>query len=136
MSSPAPFNDIVARLEAAHLGYPLSLPNVPFRTPNPPTPWLRLSVVSDVLNPIELGGGVWQENGTAYVEVVVPANSGTLTARGIAKSVADVFRGVPVPADVVYLGGSIGDGTVQPVPDGIWWGLTVSIDWKYQDITQ
>lgn len=133
MSSAAPFADISAKLVAAALGYPIWYPNATFRPPTPPSPWLRLSVTSDVLAPIELGANVWQENGTAYIEVIVPAYSGSTTARTIAKSVANVFRGIAPPYTVVYMDASIGDGLVQPV-NGAWWGLTVSIDWKYQDI--
>lgn len=133
MSSPAPFADISAKIEAAALGYPIAYPNVPFKRPNPPGPWLRVDVTSNTLAPIELGARVWQEDGTAYVDVFVPAGSGSSTARTIAKDVANVFRGLG-PEDVVYLGGSIGQGTIAEV-DGMWWCLTVTIDWRYQDIS-
>jgi len=132
MSSAAPFADITAKLVAAALGYPIWYPNATFKPPTPPTPWLRLSVTSDVLAPVELGADIWRETGTAYVEVIVPAYSGSSTARAIAKSVANAFRGLTSPYPVVYMGASIGDGLVQPV-NGAWWGLTVSLDWKYED---
>ena len=132
MSSPDPYYDVVEKLQGAEFGYPIWLPNEPFTAPKPPRPWLRVSITSDVLQPIELGADVWQEEGTAYVEVVVPAFTGTRIARALAKNIANLFRGLD-PAPVVYLGTSIGDGVVQPV-DGLWWGLTVAIDWRYQDI--
>lgn len=132
MSSPAPYADIVARLVAANLGRPIWYPNDSFTPPKPAAPWLRLSVTSDILTPIELGAEIWQENGTAYVEVVVPAYSGSAVARALAKTIANAFRGLVSPYPVVYLGASIGDGLVQPV-NGQWWGLTVSVDWRYQD---
>ena len=132
MSSPDPYYDVVEKLQGAEFGYPIWLPNEPFTVPKPPRPWIRVSITSDVLQPIELGADVWQEEGTAYVEVVVPAFTGTRIARALAKNIANLFRGLD-PAPVVYLGTSIGDGVVQPV-DGLWWGLTVAIDWRYQDI--
>ena len=114
------------------MGSPFGLPNGPFTVPKPPRQWLRISTPSDFLPPIKRGADVWQEEGTAYVEVVVPAFTGTRIARALAKNIANLFRGLD-PAPVVYLGTSIGDGVVQPV-DGLWWGLTVAIDWRYQDI--
>ena len=132
MSSPDPYYDVVEKLQGAEFGYSICLPNEPFTVPKPPRPWLRVSITSDVLQPLELGADVWQEEGTAYVEVVVPAFTGTRIARALAKNIANLFRGLD-PAPVVYLGTSIGDGVVQPV-DGMWWGLTVAIDWRYQDI--
>ena len=131
MSSPAPFDDIKARLIAANLGLPIAWPNEVFKKPNPPGPWLAVAVTANHYAPIELGGGGWMEEGTALIEVVVPVGSGSGTARAIAKAVADVFRGVPAQP-VVYLGGSIGDGQVDD-PDGVWWCIMVAIDWRYQD---
>lgn len=133
MSSPVPFNDVVAKLQAANLGYPIALPNTPFKRPNPVGPWLRVECTSHTLLPIELNGGAWQEQGTAFIEVFVPGGSGTGAARTIAKAVSNVFRGLP-PEDVVYLGGSIGAGSVTET-DGMWWCLTVTVDWRYQDTT-
>lgn len=133
MSSPAPFNDIRTRLNAAALGVPIAWPNEPFKRPVPPAAWLSVQVTSTHNAPIELGGGVWQEEGVAYTDVHVPVGTGSDTARTLAKSVADVFRAVP-PQPVVYCGGSIGDGEVSSA-DGMWWTITVTIDWRYQDTT-
>ena len=133
MSSPAPFDDVRNRLTAAALGYSIAWPNTVFKRPQPPAPWLRVECTSNVIGPIEVGGGVWQEDGTAYIDVFVPAGSGTDLARTIAKNVSNAFRGVAAQP-VVYLGGSIGAGQIAEA-DGMWWCLTVSVDWKYQDTT-
>ena len=139
MSSPAPFNDARTRIIAANLGVPISWPNEPFAKPQPfnnanvPQPWLVVRMTSDVLEPIELGGAVWQEEGRLYVDVMVPTGSGSDTARTLAKAAADVFRGVSI-GPLTYLGGSIGNG-ITADENGEWWCLTVVIDWRYQDST-
>jgi len=133
MSSPVPFDDVRSKLEAANLGYPIAWPNTVFRRPQPPGPWLSVECTSRTLVPIEISGGVWQEEGTAFIDVFVPAGSGTDTARSIAKAVANVFRGLGAEP-VVYLGGSIGAG-VTTESDGMWWTLPVTVDWRYQDTT-
>lgn len=132
MSSPVPFDDAVAKLQAAALGYPIALPNEHFDVPEPPGPWLSVSATSTMLAPSDLGADVWLEEGTFYVDVMIPTGSGTSTARTLAKNVANVFRGLG-PEDVVYRSATIGGGSVG-TEDGLWWCLTVSVDWRYQDV--
>ena len=133
MSSPTPYDDAKAIILAANLGVPIQWQNDgSFHEPQPPTLWLSVDCTSHVLAPIELGGGVWQEEGTLYVHVMAKAGSGTDAARTLAKSVATLFRGLG-PRNVVYLGGSIGAGVAED-PQGIWWVLTVTVDWRYQDV--
>lgn len=133
MSSPAPWNDARAKLGAAGLGVPIAWPNEPFSNPEPPALWVAVEMTGDVLAPIELASnGAWQEEGRLYAHVMTPAGWGSDQARALAKSIANVFRGLP-PAPVVYYGASIGAGQVAD-PEGAWWRLTVVIDWRYQDV--
>lgn len=141
MSSPAPWNDARTRLEAANLGIALAWPNEDFTPPGPPgnavsdqTPyiWAAVQMTGYTLAPLEVGAGVWQETGTLYVHIMTPTGWGTDTARAIGKTVANTFRGLP-GAPIVYLRASIGDSMSED-PDGAWWRLTVTIDWRYQDI--
>jgi hypothetical protein len=141
MSSPAPYNDAVALLQAAGLGVAIHLQNDgTFTEPQPHDPntgasvlWLAVENTSDILEPIELSGGAWQEEGTLYVFVMAPAGDGTTAARALAKNVSNVFRNLG-PRNVVYLGGSIGLGHVDDA-DGKWWTLPVSVRWRYQDFS-
>lgn len=133
MSSPVPFNDARAKILAAELGVPIAWPNKTFTRPAPPGPWLSVDITSFVLDPIELGGTVWQEEGTLYVDVFVPAGSGSDAARQLAKTVSNLFRG-QYGGPVVYNGGSIGNGSIAE-PDGMWWLITVTVQWRYQDTT-
>lgn len=133
MSSPAPWDDAVARLMAAGLGLPIEWPNEAFARPDPATTWLQADMTGDVLEPIEMGpNGVWQEEGFLQVHIHVPRNQGTRGAREIAKTIANLFRGLPT-GPIVYGRASIGSGDVQE-PDGMWWRLTIHIDYRYQDI--
>lgn len=129
VSSPAPFNDIKSILDAAGLAVPIAYPNLVFSKPNPPSPWLNVSVVSSVLGIIDMGAGAWREEGTLYADVMVPAGSGSSAARALAKTVANLFRARVGP--VVYLDAAISD---DAKPDGIWWSISVSVDWRYDDI--
>jgi hypothetical protein len=132
VSSPVPFDDALAKLQAANLGYTIALPNEQFDVPEPPAPWLSVSATSTMLAPADLGANVWQEEGTFYIDVMVPSGSGTSTARTLAKDVANVFRGLG-PENVVYLSTAIGSGSVG-TDDGLWFCITVSVDWRYQDV--
>ena len=132
--SPVPWLDAVARLKAASLVPPdmIEWPNTQFQIPEPSAgPWLSVQSVGDVLDPMEVGDGAWLEEGRLFVHVMVPAFSGTLTARQIAKGVANTFRGLGQQA-VRYMGASIGAGE-HADEEGTLWRLTVVVDWKYQD---
>lgn len=132
--SPEPWNDARTRLLAANLvpaGH-IEWPNEPFEQPDPASGlWLSVEAVGDVLAPIEMGGGGWQEEGRLFVHVMVPAFSGSDAARVLAKQVANVFR-FTGPNPTRYFGASIGGGERADV-EGTLWRLTVVIDWRFQD---
>lgn len=136
MSSFVPFDDARTLLLAANLVSPslIEWPNEPFQEPkgDPPSTWLSVEAQGHTLSPIEIGANVWQEEGTLFINVMTPAGRGTDAARQLAKSIANVYRGLPA-RNVVYKSASIGAGMLVE-ERGIWWMITVSIDWKYQDI--
>lgn len=133
MTSPAPWADARAKIEAAELvpADRIYWPNEPFVTPDPPALWLAVEAEGEVLAPIELGGRTWQESGTLHVHIMAPAGWGTADARALAERVAGLFRGLP-PQPVVYLGGAIGRGGASD--DGAWWRMSCAIDWRYQTV--
>ena len=126
--SPAPWEDAKNRLIAAALPYPIEWPNENFTAPEFST-WLSVEAEGDVLEPIELGGGAWEERGVFIVHVIVPLGTGSLAARQIAKDVANIYRGVN--GFTVYRRAVIGSGS--PTEDGKWWVLTVNVEWTYTD---
>lgn len=130
MSSIVPYEDAVALLEAANLGYPISYPNLKFAQPS--TLWLQFNMTGDLLEPIELNGGAWQEEGTLSILVVVPTGTGSKLARTVGKEIANIYRNLG-PRDVVYFQASIGENTMD-IPVGNWWALGVSILYRWQDV--
>lgn len=133
--SPEPWNDAKALLLAANIVDPalIQWPNDPWQNPEPPVPWLKVEAVGHMLEPVDIGADVWQEDGTLYVDVNVPSGSGDSDARVLAKQVANTYRGLGARGvSVSYTSASIGAGEVRP-ENGNWWTLTVSIDWRYQD---
>lgn len=142
MSSPAPWNDARAKLQAANLGIAFAWPNESFTMPPAPGSgpisnelpymWAAVEMTGFTLAPIEVGAGAWQETGTLYVHIMTPTGWGTDAARTLGKTVANTFRGLP-GAPIVYMRASIGDSAAED-EDGAWWRLTVAIDWRYQDI--
>jgi hypothetical protein len=126
--SPEPWTDARDRLTAAALGYPIEWPNEAFTAPEFST-WLSVEAEGDILEPIELGNGAYEERGVFIVHVLVPLGTGSLAARQIAKDVANIYRGVNGPT--IYRRAVIGSGS--PTEDGKWWVLTVNIDWNYTD---
>ncbi len=132
MSSPVPWTDARSRIEAAAFGVPIEWPNEPFEQPTSGL-WLSVQMESGFLGPVEVGGKVWQEEGTLYVEVIAQNGTGTLPSRALGKQIVDLFRQIPPPESVVYLSAGLGSGAPRGT-DGNWWSLTVSVDWRYQDI--
>jgi hypothetical protein len=133
MTSPVPWADARAKLTAASLGVAIEWPNELFLQPaDNPALWLSVEMVSGLLMPIEVGGTVWQEEGTLYVDVLAPINGGTADARALAKQIVSLFRQLP-PQPVIYTSAAIGGGAPSS-RTGAWWSLPVSIDWRYQDI--
>jgi hypothetical protein len=126
--SPTPWEDARNRLTAAALPYPIEWPNEAFAAPEF-SAWLSVEAEGDVLEPIELGGGAWEERGVFIVHVIVPLGTGSLAARQIAKDVANIYRGVN--GFTVYRRAVIGSGS--PTEDGKWWVLTVNVEWNYTD---
>lgn len=134
MSSPIPFDDARARLQAASLGgWTFEWPNEPFTVPKPDSVWLAVDMSSDTLAPIELGGGMWVEEGTLMVDIIVPIGWGTDVARTTAKAIADTFRGITT-GSLSYISASIGSGGRDP-EHGKYWIMPVRVSWRYQDIS-
>jgi hypothetical protein len=126
--SPEPWTDARNRLTSAALGYPIEWPNEAFTAPEFST-WLSVEAEGDILEPIELGNGAYEERGVFMVPVIVPRGTGRLAARQIAKDVANIYRGVNGPT--IYRRAVIGSGS--PSEDGKWWVLAVNVDWTYTD---
>lgn len=139
MSSLVPWDDAIALLTAANLQYngsaiPIQQSNMNFVQPEPPSMFLSVEMAGQSLAPIELGEthSVWEEKGQLYVHVVVPSGFGSRDARDMAKQIANIYRGLG-PRNVVWRRATIGIGGTSD-DNGSWWGLTIAVDYSYQDI--
>lgn len=133
MASPEAWLDARRRLEAAALGVPIEWPNEAFTAPTEGDRLhLVVEIAGDVAQPAEMDpAGIWLEEGTLYVHVLIAAGRGSLRPRVLAKHVVGLFRGLPA-GPMLYRRASIGAGH-RPEKDGEWWCLTASIDWVWQD---
>lgn len=138
MSSVAPWDQARALIEGASLGVPIEWANEvrPALTPDPdgyrPT-WIAVDMAADDLAPIEMGpNGAFQEEGYLVVRIFTPRNAGTRDARILAKTIANLFRGRP-SGPVIWGRASLGEGTTDDT-DGMWWLMTIHVDYRYQDI--
>jgi len=133
MSSPEVYADAKALIVdgAAQIGLPVAWPNEPFREPEPPAPFLAVEVMGDGAEPYELGGGVWVEDGTVGVAVVVPTGVGISEGLALRKQVTSWFRGLP-PRSVLYDRFILDPGGMDE--DGNWFRLGLRVAYRYQDI--
>ncbi|WP_419900648.1 phage tail terminator-like protein [Roseomonas sp. USHLN139] len=135
MSSPGPWLDARAILEAADLGVPIEWPN---ELPVDPgeAMWLRVDMVGDSFRPIEMGPTAsWSEEGELFVDVLVPKGHGTADARRMAERIAKLFRRLG-PRKVVWGRGSIGLGADdENGKASTWWCLPLSLGYRVQDVS-
>ena len=133
MSSPQVWQDARAIIAdgAVQLALPVAWPNEGFREPEPPAPFLSVAVFGAGAEPMELGGGVWVEDGTIEVAVVIPSGAGIAEGLALRKQVAGWFRGLP-PRDVLYDRFILDPGADDE--DGNWHRLPLRVAYRFQDI--
>ena len=96
MSRVLAWADLRARLAAAALTsagqpVPVCYPNTSFRAPPGNLPWLRADLSTGSGLPIELGGETWQDEGQAFIDILVPVGTGTDAASAIEDSLKAFF---------------------------------------------
>lgn len=139
-----PWDQARALIEGANLGVPIEWPNEGRPPLDPdangyrPT-WLQVDMAPENLAPIEMGpNGAYQEEGYLVVRIFTPRNAGSRDARILAKTIANLFRGLP-SGPVIWTRSSLSEGSAQDpdgahVTDGMWWLMTLHLDYRYQDI--
>lgn len=138
MATVIAWADLQARLETAAVSIsgivlPISWPNRTFRAPvGTPAPWLLVQMTGGAGRPLELGGGVWLDEGQAFVHVLVPTNSGVADAMSIVDQVIAMFRSPPLEP-VVYTRITADPGGPGS-DDGLYWRTSVSADWRLQTL--
>lgn len=134
MSSPEVYQDARTLIAdgAAQIGLPVAWPNAAFDVPEPPAPFLAVEVMGDGAEPYELGGGVWVEDGTIEVAVVVPTGTGIEQGLTLRKAVAGWFRGLPA-REVTYDRFIMDPGGMDE--DGNWFRLPLRVSYRFQSIS-
>jgi hypothetical protein len=137
--SPAVWDDVLPRIlaAAASLGLLVVLPNEDAgERPNPPAPWLDLEISANSSETIELGGAIWNEEGTIWLHVMVPVGTGIATGLALRKGLANAFRGVTDSVvGLVYRNEMAMDPAGPATDDGVYRPLTLLIRYHFQDTT-
>ena len=94
--------------------------------------WLSVDALADVSQPLDIGANFYREDGRVIVFCVAPHGTGTTAVRALAKSVANVFRGLG-PRNPSYGEASIGLG--DEAEGGPFYILPVTITYFYEDRT-
>lgn len=135
MASDVVYEAVRAFLTAGWTAAPIAWENEHFDKPNPPAPWLAVELSGTVYAQQSIGAGPqeenrWDEDGVLWLHVFVPAGTGSSTARGYAKALADIFRGaLLIDETLEFMDASIGMGEAGD-NNGNWWRVSVSIDWR------
>lgn len=137
--SPEVWDDMLPRIlaAAASLGLPVLMPNEDAgERPNPPAPWIDLEVSANSSETIELGGRIWNEEGTIWIHVMVPVGTGIATGLALRKGMANAFRVVPDPImGLVYRNEMAMDPAGPATDDGVYRPLTLLVRYHFQDTT-
>jgi hypothetical protein len=103
--------------------------------PAKPAPWVLVEMTGTLYGQQSIGANTqaanrWDEEGQLWLHVFVPTGSGGHTARHLAKTLADVFRGALLLNDnLEFMDAQIGMGEPGD-EDGTWFRVSVSLNWR------
>jgi hypothetical protein len=104
--------------------------------PDTATAFVQLSFTGQNYSQASLGASVqsanrWDETGVLFLDVLVPINSGSRTARTYAKSLCDLFRGLTLlSGNLEFLDATIGEGSKSDRYNGNYFIIPVDINWR------
>jgi hypothetical protein len=136
MSSPVAYDAFYDRLTSAWSTTPLVFENEQFQSPDVPAPFVFVEIFGDEWMQESLGApqhNMFLEAGVTYLHVMVPNDTGSRVARGLAMDLLNLFR--EQVTDEVYISEmSIGAGEPgQDFPN--YWALAATLHWYRRDIT-
>ena len=139
MSAVAIYDAVKGLLDAAWSATPVLFENQTQPPPAAETPhglkaWVLCEIEGRSLSQISMGAGtkpdnLWEEEGTIWLHVHVPAGSGSRAARVLADELAELFRATEEIGAIQFHDMSIGAGQVGQ-DNGKWWAMTVTINWR------
>jgi hypothetical protein len=135
MASPEVYDAIRAKLTADYSATPLRFENEDAQQPQVGSgAWCLCEFASTTYRQESIGAGAqrlnrFDEEGSFFINVMVPLGSGVREAFGYAYILADLFRGLTL------MGGALEFEDVMvgyggPDDNGNWYGVTVSIGWR------
>ncbi len=101
-----------------------------------PAPWVMPEMTGTLYGQESIGAETqatnrWDEEGQLWLHVFVPVGTGGHTARHLAKSLADLFRGTTLlSGNLEFLDAQIGMGEPGS-EDGTWFRVSLKIDWRH-----
>jgi len=134
MTTDVVFIPIRDHLEANWTTSPLVFENERHTPAQPPAPWVYVDMASNLWDQSSMGSGDpakerWEETGTIWLNVMVPAGTGSLTARTHARQLVRLFRGLTLlGGTLIFRRASIGDGQGVVIEKGKYWQITATIE--------
>lgn len=106
----------------------IKIENVPFKTPTDQSPWIRLTIIDGESNQIDLAG-LHRRVGIIIISVFTQKNSGTVTARTYADTIAAIYRSARFGNVVCYSPTIIRVGTTEE-----WYQLNIKIPFYVDEV--
>lgn len=142
MTTFSELEDVVFETIRAHVlanwNYlPIRWPNETFDEPHAADPsWVQFEIFGTSYGQQTFGmdqqaDNRWDEDGLIWFHVMTPRGRGVSAARGAAKSLANLFRGLRLLGDdLVFYDASIGPGGPAS-EEGLWFMTSVCIEWRF-----
>lgn len=114
---------------------PFRFENDNFQMPNPPAPWIAMSLAGVHYGQQSIGAATqatnrWDETGALWLVVLVASGSGASRVRQLTKLIADIFRGLTlINGSLEFMDAVIGEGGPSQ-ETGNWFEIPVIIDWR------
>lgn len=131
------FRDRLQEWDATPVIYENETYEVPVGVNGERLPFVFVEIFGGTMQQVSVGApgaNSWVEVGVAFLHVMVPANSGSATAREHATALAHLFRERPM-GEIFVRDLSFGAGEPgQDFPN--YWSMAVRATWERADITQ
>lgn len=133
MSSPEAYAVIKGVFDANWTTTPAYFENADWDLSASPAALVYVEVFSSFFDQASIGSGepadnLWREEGQILAHILVPNGTGTVTARTLAKAVANLFRGKDI-SGIRF--GAISLGAGEPgTTDGNYFRMTSTIEWE------
>lgn len=142
MASQGIYDAIRAHLTANWTATPLVWENEAYPDMGTVSHWALVEIAGRYFGRESIGTGSAQtdrydEEGTLWVHMMMPAGVGTRVARGHLSNIAELFRGQTLMSDALeFLDAEVGFGesvAISSSNEGSWFRITMNIEWRLID---